>query len=175
MSLNDLWRMKIYFHLLNCCFDCLQILTFSILGMMMDPRQVGGHSGVDAGEVELRAPRLLVPPVAPGDDADEDRGAGLLVLGEDEGWAPAVSWTRVWAADVVVQRMSLVRQSKIVYLLTKLFKTSIFLLLILLDSSDTNTKVRKRNVKQKYITWNSFSSQHKSHICLHIDRKKLDS
>ena len=83
--------MKIYFHLLNCCFDCLQILAFSILGMMMDPRQVGGHSGVDAGEVELRAPRLLVPPVAPGDDANEDRGAGLLVLGEDEGWAPAVS------------------------------------------------------------------------------------
>ena len=88
-----------YIFNIHCCFDCLQIithiLTFSILGMMMDPRQVGGHSGVDAGEVELRAPRLLVPPVAPGDDANEDGGAGLLVLGEDEGWAPTVSRTRI--------------------------------------------------------------------------------
>ena len=47
--------------------------------------------------------------------------------------------------------MSLVRQSKIVDLLTKLFKTSIFLLLILLDSSDTNTKLRETNVKNIYI------------------------
>ena len=90
------WKMpscsnQVIYVSIHCCFDCLQILTFSILGMMMDPRQVGGHSGVDAREVELRAPRLLVPPVAPGDDANEDRGAGLLVLGEDEGWAPAVS------------------------------------------------------------------------------------